>query len=255
MDKLQELKKKIEEAQNNLSKREARDAVFQAVSEFLKSIDINGIFSRQLTEAEGRMSEKLGRQILSELRNIEKTLKEELRKDSDSKIVNLDKALRAELQKLAKGTSTRKDQTKLYKLLMGEITGLRGSIPKPFTPKPDLLIETINQDTDKKIKKERIEGWKELEQKAGRQGGGGAIAGRDLFKDIDLSDQLDGSTKTFQIQAIWNIVSVDLSSFPYALRKGVDYTYTPTSITFTDEINAATSLAEGQTCVLTVVTA
>ena len=76
---------------------------------------------------------------------------------------------------------------------------------------------------------------------------------RDFFDDIDLSLQLDGVTKTFQIKAVWNILSVSMSSRPNVLRKNVDFTYTPTSIEFTDEINASTSLAAGQTVVLTVV--
>lgn len=83
----------------------------------------------------------------------------------------------------------------------------------------------------------------------------GGIIGRDLIKDYDLSSQLDGVTKTFNLPAVWNIVSVDLSSFPHALRKNIDYTYTQTSITFTSQIDAATSLATGQTCVLTIVSA
>lgn len=81
------------------------------------------------------------------------------------------------------------------------------------------------------------------------------VMGRDFFSDIDISDQLDGSTKTFNIPAVYNILEVSLSSYPHALRKSVDFTYTPTTITFTDEIDAATSLAAGQTCVLTVVIA
>lgn len=82
----------------------------------------------------------------------------------------------------------------------------------------------------------------------------GGVIGRDLIKDLDISSQLDGATKTFNIQAVWNIISVDLSSFPYgSLRKNVDYTWTPTSITFTDQIDAPTQLATGQSCILTVV--
>ena len=84
---------------------------------------------------------------------------------------------------------------------------------------------------------------------------GGGIVGRDIIKDIDISSQLDGVLKTFNIQGVWNIISIDLSSFPYgSLRKGVDYTWTTTSITFTSEINASTQLASGQSCILTVVT-
>lgn len=85
--------------------------------------------------------------------------------------------------------------------------------------------------------------------------GGMAVTGRDIFNDIDLSAQLDGVTTTFQIHAVYNIISVHLSSFPHALRKNIDFTYTPTTITFTSQIDAATTLSAGQTCVLTVVNA
>lgn len=84
---------------------------------------------------------------------------------------------------------------------------------------------------------------------------GGGMIGRDFIKDYDLSSQLDGVTKTFNIPAVWNIVSVALESYPYgALRKNIDYTYTPQTITFTDTIDASTQLASGQACVLTIVT-
>ncbi len=83
----------------------------------------------------------------------------------------------------------------------------------------------------------------------------GGITGRDMFTDIDISAQLDGVTSTFNIQAVYNIISVHLSSFPHALRKNIDFTYTPTTITFTTQIDPATVLALGQTCVLTAVTA
>ena len=77
---------------------------------------------------------------------------------------------------------------------------------------------------------------------------------RDFFKDIDISAQLDGSTKTFNIPAVWTIISVDLSSHPYgSLRKSIDYTFTPTTITFTSNIDAATQLASGQQCIITAV--
>lgn len=80
------------------------------------------------------------------------------------------------------------------------------------------------------------------------------IGARDLVKDIDISDQLDGIKTTFNIQAVWNIFQVSLSSYPYgALRKGIDYTWTPTSVTFTSEIDPAMQLSTGQKCILTVV--
>lgn len=117
------------------------------------------------------------------------------------------------------------------------------------------LITIINEEnTNKKIKMERIEGLSEALQKRG-QGvqAGGVVSGRELFADIDISSQLDGATKTFDIQTIYKIITVDLSSFPYALRKTTDYTFTSTSITFTSEIDAVTQLSAGTTCILTVV--
>jgi hypothetical protein len=80
-------------------------------------------------------------------------------------------------------------------------------------------------------------------------------AGRDIFADIDLSPQFDGLTSTFQIPAVYNIISVSIQSMPNNLRKNVDYTYTPTSITFAASIDASTQLAAGQNCTLTVVRA
>ena len=85
--------------------------------------------------------------------------------------------------------------------------------------------------------------------------GGGGPVGRDWIKDIDISDQLNGVKKTFDIQGVWNIISVHCSAWPYALRKTVDFTYTKTSITFTSEINAESVLKAGQTVVLTAVLA
>ncbi len=89
--------------------------------------------------------------------------------------------------------------------------------------------------------------------------GGGSVTGegaRMLVKDIDLSASLDGLTTTFNLQAIYSIISVDLSSYPYgSLRKNIDYTYTDTSITFTSNIDPVTQLSAGQQCILTVVQA
>lgn len=126
------------------------------------------------------------------------------------------------------------------------------------------IVEKINslptdeENENKKIDISHIKGFKDFEKDINylkTRPTPGGIAGRDLFQDVDLSSQLDGATKTFNIAAVWNIISVHLSSFPHALRKGTDFTYTPTSITFTSEIDAALSLASGQTCVLTVINA
>lgn len=83
--------------------------------------------------------------------------------------------------------------------------------------------------------------------------GGGGIVGRDIVKNYDLSPYLDGATKTFNIPAVWSIISVACSSFPNILRPTIDYTYTPQTITFTSEIDETTTLAAGQTVIITLV--
>lgn len=78
----------------------------------------------------------------------------------------------------------------------------------------------------------------------------GGVMGRDLVRANDISAQLNGVTKTFNTPGMWRVISINLSSFPNTLRETVDYTWTPTSITFTSQIDAASTLAAGQTCVI-----
>ena len=96
---------------------------------------------------------------------------------------------------------------------------------------------------------------KEVEGRpVGGYGGGGSA--RDFFKDIDISDQFNGVLKVFNIPATWNVINVSLSSYPYgALRKNIDFSFTPTTITFLDPIDAATQLQNGQSCILTTASA
>lgn len=144
------------------------------------------------------------------------------------------------------------DETKIVEAVLQKI-----KLPeyKQFILTGEDVVDSINAlpvTEENQIPVERIKGLKELINKKPVYSGG--IAGRDLFKDIDISASLDGSTKTFNIPAVWNILTVNLSSFPYgALRKGIDFTWTPSTITFTSAIDAATQLAAGQTCILTAV--
>lgn len=196
-------------------------------------------------------------------------------------VAELNKVIKDQLQEIIKDTGKRLNEVK------GELKALRDTIPpevdlSEIWSKLDNIIIPSSDEIQQKIEKNlpqygevfrdglelleggerlKIEAIKDLREELDElkkrpiafQGGG--IVGRDIIQDIDISDDLDGVTKTFNIQAVWRIISVDLSSFPYgSLRKNIDYTWTPTSITFTDEIDAATQLAEGQSCILTVVT-
>lgn len=112
---------------------------------------------------------------------------------------------------------------------------------------------------DERLDKSAIKGLKEdferLEKQIVSSSGGGALGGRDIIKTYDLSSQLDGATKTFNIPANYLILDVRSSSFPYAFRYGVDWTNTNTTITFTSEITASGTLATGQTLYIIYVAA
>lgn len=119
-------------------------------------------------------------------------------------------------------------------------------------------LELLQGDDRLDIK--AIKGWEALEKRIEAVNNvastNHSIVGRDIITDIDISDDLDGVTKTVNIQAVYNIISVSLSSYPYGtLRKNIDYTFTNTSITFTDEIAASTQLSAGQKCIITAVLA
>lgn len=66
----------------------------------------------------------------------------------------------------------------------------------------------------------------------------------------DLSSELDGVTKTFTIGTHLGIIGVWSSSSPFAFRPTVDYTEVGRTIVFDASIDAAVSLATGQTLIV-----
>lgn len=133
--------------------------------------------------------------------------------------------------------------------------GANGSPDTPEQVRDKLETLKGNDRLDKSAIKGLIEDLARIEKQLSTQISRASVAGRDIFKDIDISAQFNGILKTFNIPATYNIISVNLSSFPYgSLRKTIDFTYTPTTITFTSAITASTQLAAGQSCILTTVT-
>jgi len=72
---------------------------------------------------------------------------------------------------------------------------------------------------------------------------------RGAVKFYDLSDKLDGVKKTFALPAFWRVISVQSTSSPTVFRPGVDYNENASdmTITFTDGIDAGSTLSAGQT--------
>ena len=182
-------------------------------------------------------------EVKTSISGVEKSIKE-AKKSIDESIYNNKSFLQSQIDENMRILSERIEEPVDFSEIYESMEEMREGIPEKYNPQE--LIDKIDELENE------IEELKKRKNVTNIVNGG--IVGKDVIKDIDLSTQLDGATKTFQTQAVYNVVSVSLSSYPYgSLRKGIDYTWTPTSITFTDEIDAATQLAVGQRCILTVV--
>lgn len=75
--------------------------------------------------------------------------------------------------------------------------------------------------------------------------------GKTKIFTIDLSSQLNGVLKTFAIGTHFGLISVNSSSAPFgAFVPDTDYKETGKDIVFTSAVNAAVSLASGQSLVV-----
>lgn len=112
------------------------------------------------------------------------------------------------------------------------------------------ILETLEEG--EKLSISAIENLREeLDALKRRSSGGTSVTRGKEVKIYDLSDQLDGVTKTFNLPAFYRVFDVKLWSAP-ALRPTTDYTTNGSDfrLTFTDEIPADTLLAAGQTCLV-----
>jgi hypothetical protein len=68
---------------------------------------------------------------------------------------------------------------------------------------------------------------------------------------LDLSNQLDGATKTFFVGTHFGIIAVDSSSAPFgSFRPVIDYNEVGRNIVFTDNVDASATLASGQNLII-----
>lgn len=107
--------------------------------------------------------------------------------------------------------------------------------------KERLPIDAIDGLTEKLEEVSKIKGQVQFVPN-GSSGGG-------IVKAYDLTSQLNGVLKTFSLPAFWRVISVHSSSVPNAFRPTTDFTTDASAmtITFTDEINASSTLNTGQT--------
>ena len=124
--------------------------------------------------------------------------------------------------------------------------------------KPEEIRNKLEMlEGDERLKMEAIKGLieklEEMEKKNIKSVyTGGNVGGGKIVRSYDITASLDGVLKTFSLPAFARIISIHLSSFPSILRETTDFTADPSAmtITFTSEIDASTSLATGQTCII-----
>ena len=135
---------------------------------------------------------------------------------------------------------------------------------KPLIPKPvkgdsgspdtgeEIIVKINNDKSDRLIRKEKVEGLANIENMART-----ADANSRSFMNTgsyvyaqDISDQLNGILKTFTLVSNAKVILAFGSSTPGVFRPTTDYTTTGSTITFTSEITAASTLATGQTVII-----
>jgi len=133
------------------------------------------------------------------------------------------------------------------------IDDLKNDIPKLGEPIRDALEllpegEKLKIDAIEELRDELEKLKKAVKERQVTFVGGSSGGGKNVYL-YSLSSQLNGVTKTFSIPAFWRIISVSSSSFPNAFEPDTDYTVdvAASTITFTSQINASSTLAAGQT--------
>jgi len=258
---IEKLKEFLEMVDGSLTKKEFVDA-FKAVLSHLT-----------------RIEERLGTRIDGKTDNAVSTIKElgskfehiiaKAERDSESTFGSIKRRM---LERINESLTSNRVNQELNKVLgdaRSKLTQL--SNPKPLFEREEIVLDTPENlrdklerlEEDERINIGSVKGLEEflelfLEEFLKRHGSrfvGGSAAGQigGNVRIFDLSDSLDGSNKTFPLPAFARVLTVDMSSFPNALRPTVDFTTdgAAMTITFTSEIDAATSLAAGQTAIIT----
>ena len=155
-------------------------------------------------------------------------------RDKVSSLKSGDDGISPEIQDIVEEVLTQIQQPEQKEILL--------DTPEQFRDKVVPIIEELIKDIQKDVK-----GLKFRPMPTGSGGVGGGHV-----KVFDLSESLDGSTKTFSLPAYWRIISVTSSSFPTAFRPITDYTTDEANskITFTSEVDASTMLASGQSIII-----
>lgn len=146
-------------------------------------------------------------------------------------------------------TETIKEQPIITNQVTNEIKEVaKTDEPQIIADKLNTLEEKVDRKVIKGLEKELLTIKKNIRESKQQKGGGSGGGGYPV-KSYDISDQLNGVLKTFTIPTNKYVIDVKITH-PAPLRPTIDYIYTPTSITFTSQIDESTYLSAGQSVII-----
>lgn len=283
-DKIEKMQQIMGILNNNLSKKDFEDN-FKVIIELVRKLQTN--HSESLKEMNGKYDEIVG-SVKNDLRNtpLYQEIVNAIKSDAVMNVEEMkQKTTELVLSELGKMMSEHKGMMdslegrigSMKKELMPDMNGLTNKahdmlkgkvettimrVVKEYIVKfANLIVKALTNLPDKeKLQIKSINNLQEeldklkhsIESKVftfGAVSGGGGV-GKHNVVYYDLSDSLDGGTRTFSLPAFYDIIDVKLSSVPVC-RKTNDYTVDVgnNQITFTSEITDL-DLSAGQTCIL-----
>jgi hypothetical protein len=227
---------------------------FQGLVNYIKKIDErNQLETEQLKQMLLGFTDKLKSDTGSDVSSLKKEVQKAVA-EAVGNISETDKRMSARLATVKDGQNADPEQViteVLERIQLPEAKETLLDTPEDIRNKLELLQDEERLDVS--AIKGIAERFGKLEDRVGKLGNTAVVAaGRGAVKAYDLSASLDGVTTTFALPAFWRVISVDLSSFPNTLRPTVDYTTNGSTmqITFTSQIDPASTLAAGQTCII-----
>lgn len=262
MDKLEELRRKIDEA---IARKQFGDAFQVALKQLIELVKGT---QQALTEGQKKEFERIEtalETVLSSFRAETQSGLSEASKKQEEKIntalftiESLVSEAQAKIDEVRDGEDGEDADEELI------VDRVLAQIPDPVEQTAegtrDLLETLILKEEEEKLDPRCLKDWEKLlkrikELESRPQGGVTGVVGKDFINAIDISSQLDGVTTTFNTQAMYRVLSISLSSYPYGtLRYGIDFTWTPTSVTFLGTIDPATQLSAGQQAIILAIT-
>ena len=255
MDKLAQLKKIAEIV--NTDKASAREValVLSKIMAAVKS-GMSQIKDELNTKADKKQIESYVDSIRDDIytlvNKLDKNTKDELYKLVNREVYKLEKLI----SEIPQYDSTQLENK--FSSVIKDIENRIASIKVPEIPKDisgEKIVDKVNDVPiveEDQIDFKHIKGWKDTigdfvrTLGLGGRSGGVRSSGMGVYKLV-----LNGVTKSFTIPNFrGGDIAILGSSFPTAFAKTTDYTVNGSVITFTDEIDASTTLSEGQTVIV-----